>query len=37
MIGDSDNDIEAGKNAGCNTAYIGKEYSTLLEAVNSII
>jgi D-glycero-D-manno-heptose 1,7-bisphosphate phosphatase len=25
MIGDSENDIEAGKNAGCRTALIGEE------------
>lgn len=37
MVGDSDNDMEAGKNAGCKTAYIGKEYQTLLEFVKDVI
>lgn len=48
MVGDSDNDIEAGKKAGCKTVLINKENkanlskadivsSTLLEAVNKIL
>ena len=37
MVGDSENDIEAGENAGCKTAYIGKEYASLLEFVESVI
>lgn len=44
MVGDSINDIEAGKNAGCKTAYIGKEkkpgipsYGSLFEFVEDIL
>jgi phosphoglycolate phosphatase-like HAD superfamily hydrolase len=44
MIGDSENDILAGKNAGCKTVLIGKEdyqqdktASSLLEAVEEIL
>lgn len=42
MIGDSANDIEAGKAAGCKTAFIGageyeKCYNSLLEAVTDIL
>lgn len=43
MIGDSKNDIEAGKAAGCQVAYIGKEdlgvqsYSDLLEVINTVL
>ena len=44
MIGDSENDILAGKAAGCKTAYIGKENfgqeisgNSLLEVVKEIL
>lgn len=44
MIGDGMNDMEAGKKAGCMTAYIGKEkvdniptYKNLLECVRDIL
>lgn len=35
MIGDSENDIIAGKNAGCNTILVSEEYS-LLDAVSNL-
>lgn len=44
MIGDSESDMEAGRNAGCRTAFIGGKvssniprYSSLLECINSIL
>jgi D-glycero-D-manno-heptose 1,7-bisphosphate phosphatase len=37
MIGDGENDMQAGKNAGCKCAYIGAGgYDNLLQAVKSI-
>ena len=41
MIGDSQSDIEAGKAAGCKTAYIGEDgeqlsFGNLLDAVKDI-
>jgi len=36
MLGDKDSDIEAGKNAGCNTIKI-EENLSLLQAVQKII
>lgn len=42
MIGDSEIDMQAGMNAGCNVAFLGEEstydnvYQNLLEAVNNI-
>ena len=43
MVGDSKNDVEAGKAAGCKVAYIGTEemgihtYSNLLEVIETIL
>lgn len=44
MIGDGENDIEAGRNAGCKVAYVGEKtvenipsYKSLLECINSIL
>ena len=37
MVGDSDVDISAGKNAGCKTLQIGKDISDLREAVSIIL
>lgn len=44
MVGDSNNDVEAGHNAGCQVAYVGHEqlagvkaYSNLLECVKEIL
>lgn len=44
MVGDSENDIQAGLNAGCKVAYIGKQkikntksYPSLMECINQII
>ena len=37
MIGDSDTDTLAGKNAGCHTLQIGKDIKDLLSAVNKIL
>lgn len=37
MIGDSDTDTLAGKNAGCHTLQIGKDIQDLLSAVNKIL
>ena len=44
MIGDGENDIKAGKEAGCKTALIGEEVfcqdlsaDSLLEAINRIL
>ena len=44
MIGDGENDILAGRNAGCQAAYIGREkrpdalfYKDLLSAVKEIV
>lgn len=44
MIGDSDNDVEAGRSAGCQVAYIGEEkienvmtFSSLKDCINAIL
>ena len=44
MIGDGENDIEAGRNVGCKIAYVGENvvenvpsFESLLECVNSIL
>lgn len=44
MIGDGENDIEAGRNAGCKIAYVGENvvenvpsYKSLLECINIIL
>ena len=37
MIGDGENDVEAGVAAGCNAVQLGDKYKTLLEFVNDII
>lgn len=37
MIGDSENDVEAGKNAGCKESFLINQNETFLYIVNKII